>query len=156
MFQLARLLLLMNIRPVLGSMRNTCILTLVIVITACGQDRKTYNITRNTETEEQESGRRLQEVDLAFTVFANDTLSGQKGTGGYGYDIFIDGQMYIHQPTIPAVNGSYGFPGYEVARTVAEFVIGKIRKNQIPPTISIDELKKLGVVVPSGDGSISN
>src|SRR6185436_9293359 len=28
---------------------------------------------------------------------------------GYGYDIFLDGKMYVHQPSIPAIQGNRGF-----------------------------------------------
>ena len=36
--------------------------------------------------------------------------------------------------------------GEEAAKKVAEFVIKKIRNNELPPTVTIEELRALGVL----------
>ena len=64
----------------------------------------------------------------------------------FGYDIFINGQRVIHQPHIPAVPGNKGFTTKAKAQKVAEFVVKKIRNNDMPPTVTIDDLKKMGVL----------
>jgi hypothetical protein len=64
----------------------------------------------------------------------------------FGYDIFINGQPALHQPHIPALPGNKGFTTKERAQKVAEFVVNKIRKNEIPPTVTIDDLKKMDVL----------
>ena len=64
----------------------------------------------------------------------------------FGYDIFVNGQPVLHQPHIPALPGNKGFTTRERAQKVAEFVVKKIRKNIIPPTVTIDDLKKMGVL----------
>ena len=64
----------------------------------------------------------------------------------YGYDVFADGRLMIHQTSAPALPGSQGFKTKEDAARVALLVIDKIKKGQMPPTISIEEMKKLGVV----------
>jgi hypothetical protein len=64
----------------------------------------------------------------------------------FGYDIFINGQRVIHQPHIPAVPGNKGFTTKAKARKVAEFVVKKIRNNDMPPAVTIDDLKKMGVL----------
>ena len=64
----------------------------------------------------------------------------------YGYDVFADGRLMIHQSTAPALPGNEGFKTKEDATKVALLVIEKIKKGEMPPTISIDEMKKLGVV----------
>ena len=64
----------------------------------------------------------------------------------FGYDIFINGQRVIHQPHIPAVPGNKGFPTKAKAQKVAEFVVKKIRNNDMPPAVTIDDLKKMGVL----------
>jgi hypothetical protein len=61
----------------------------------------------------------------------------------YGYDVFADGSLMIHQPSVPALPGNEGFKTNEHASKVAALVIGKIRKGEIPPTINTDDLKKL-------------
>ena len=64
----------------------------------------------------------------------------------FGYDIFINGQPALHQPHIPALPGNKGFTTKERAQKVAEFVVKKIRKNEMPPTVTIDDLKKMDVL----------
>jgi hypothetical protein len=64
----------------------------------------------------------------------------------FGYDILLDGKPLVHQPNIPALPGHEGFSTKEKARTVAEFVVEKIRKNEMPPTVTIEDLNKMGVL----------
>jgi hypothetical protein len=64
----------------------------------------------------------------------------------FGYDIFLNGKLMVHQPHIPAVPGNKGFTTKERAQKVAEFVVKKIRKNEVPPTVTIDNLNNLGVL----------
>ena len=64
----------------------------------------------------------------------------------YGYDVFADGKLMIHQTSAPALPGSEGFKTKEDANKIALLVIEKIRKGEMPPTISIDELKTLKVI----------
>ena len=64
----------------------------------------------------------------------------------YGYDVFADGRLIIHQTSAPALPGSEGFKTKEDAARVALLVINKIRKREMPPTISIDEMKQLKVI----------
>src|SRR6266567_3229174 len=61
----------------------------------------------------------------------------------YGYDVFADGRLMIHQSSAPALPGNQGFRTKEDAAKVALLVIDKIKKREMPPTISIDEMKKL-------------
>ena len=64
----------------------------------------------------------------------------------YGYDVFADGRLMIHQTSVPALPGNEGFKTKEDATKVALLVIQKIKKGEMPPTISIDEMKKLNVI----------
>ena len=64
----------------------------------------------------------------------------------YGYDVFADGRLMIHQTSAPALPGNEGFKTREDATKVALLVIEKIRKDEMPPTISINEMKKLKVI----------
>ena len=63
----------------------------------------------------------------------------------YGYRIYSNGQLYIEQTTIPALPGNRGFAIPADAEKAARLVIQKIKKGEIPPTISIAELKKLNI-----------
>jgi hypothetical protein len=62
---------------------------------------------------------------------------------GFGYDISVDGKLFVHQPNVPAMAGSKGFPTEQSAQRVANLVIQKIRGNQIPPTLTVAEVMKL-------------
>jgi hypothetical protein len=64
----------------------------------------------------------------------------------YGYDIYINGKLAYHQTLRPAVSGNVGFSTKEKAEKVAKLAIAKIKKNQVPPTITIEELKREGVL----------
>ena len=64
----------------------------------------------------------------------------------FGYDILLYGKPLVHQPHIPALPGHEGFSTKEKAQTVAEFVVEKIRKNEMPPTVTIEDLHKMGVL----------
>jgi hypothetical protein len=78
----------------------------------------------------------------------NDTISYKtfKTDSGWGYDIFINGKLYIHQPNIPAVIGNNGFIKEEYAAKTALFVIEKIRKHILPPTVNAHELDSIKVI----------
>jgi hypothetical protein len=64
----------------------------------------------------------------------------------FGYDILLYGRPLVHQPNIPGLPGNDGFTTKERAKTVAEFVVKKIRKNEMPPTVTIGDLNKMGVL----------
>lgn len=78
-------------------------------------------------------------ADMAIRIIpsANNT---------FGYDILLDGRPLVHQPMIPGLPGIEGFTTEERARTVAEFVLKKIRNNEMPPTVTIDDLKRMAVL----------
>ena len=64
----------------------------------------------------------------------------------YCYDVFADGRLMIHQTSVPALPGNEGFKTKKDATKIALLVIEKIKKGEMPPTISIDEMKKLKVI----------
>ena len=81
--------------------------------------------------------------------YANSTITVatfRNADSTFGYDISIDGNSYVYQPTKPAVGGNAGFATEEDAKKVGEFVIKKIRNNIIPPSVTPEELKELGVI----------
>jgi hypothetical protein len=60
----------------------------------------------------------------------------------YGYSIYADGNLYIYQPTIPAIGGNKGFADTATAGKCAQLVIQKIKQGDIPPNITVEELKQ--------------
>ena len=64
----------------------------------------------------------------------------------YCYDVFAGGKLMIHQTSAPALPGNEGFKTREDASKVALLVIETIKKGEMPPTISIDQMKELNVI----------
>ena len=64
----------------------------------------------------------------------------------YGYDVLADDRLVIHQKSIPAMPGNEGFKAKANASKVAQLVIDKIKKGEMPPTVTIEEMKKLKVI----------
>jgi hypothetical protein len=64
----------------------------------------------------------------------------------YGYDILDNrGNVVIHQPNMPAIQGNRGFARKADAVKVAALVINKMQHNIMLPTISIQELNSLQI-----------
>jgi len=64
----------------------------------------------------------------------------------FGYRILVDGKVIINQPHIPGMTGIKGFGTKENATRVAEMVAGKIKNNQMPPTVTVEEMKGMNAV----------
>lgn len=64
----------------------------------------------------------------------------------FGYDILLYGRPLVHQPNIPGLPGNEGFTTKGRAQKIAEFVVKKIRKNEMPPTVTIKDLNSMGVL----------
>ena len=64
----------------------------------------------------------------------------------WGYDILVDNRIKIHQPSIPGLPGNEGFKTRENAQKVARLVINKIKKGELPPAVTREEMKKLNVL----------
>lgn len=64
----------------------------------------------------------------------------------FGYDISVDDKKLIRQTSIPAVPGIEGFKTAAQAEKVALFLIEKMKKSDVLPAVSPDELKQLGVL----------
>ncbi len=72
------------------------------------------------------------------SVVTTTILTNPDGT--FGYDIMIDGNIYVHQPTKPAVGGNAGFATEVEAQYVAGLVISKIKNNILPPSVTSEEI----------------
>lgn len=64
----------------------------------------------------------------------------------FAYDVYADGKLMIHQTSIPAMPGNEGFKTKAAAEKVALLVIEKIKKGEMPPTVSIEEMRKLKAI----------
>ncbi len=82
-----------------------------------------------------------EKAKIEIKTFTNDPV-----LGGFGYDVYLDGKLYVHQPHVPAVAGNKGFSSAENARLTGEYVGYKIKHNIMPPSVSPHELDSLGVL----------
>jgi hypothetical protein len=64
----------------------------------------------------------------------------------WGYNIYLNNKLMIHQPTIPGLPGNEGFKTKEVATKVAGLVIEKMKRGEMPPTVTKEELNKLNAL----------
>lgn len=64
----------------------------------------------------------------------------------FGYDIYQDGHLLVHQQFIPCVPGTKGFRKKKDAQRTALLVIQKIHRGIMPPTVSIKELRSMGIL----------
>jgi len=64
--------------------------------------------------------------------------------GGWGYDIYRNDSIYIHQITIPALEGTRHFKSESDAKKVASLVMEKMRYHQFPG-ISLKDLDSLKI-----------
>lgn len=64
----------------------------------------------------------------------------------WGYQILVNQKPFIKQLSIPAIQGKQGFKDTTAAGKVARLMIRKIKNGEMPPTITIPELKKLKAI----------
>jgi hypothetical protein len=65
-----------------------------------------------------------------------------KSGQGWGYDVFKNNKLYIHQPYIPAVEGQVPFQNRKSARKTGQIVVKKIRNHE-SPALTRDEIKAI-------------
>ena len=81
----------------------------------------------------------ILEVDVK--TFLNDSVY-----GGYGYDVYVNDRLAVHQPNIPAISGNRGFSTEEKARKAGELVSEKVKQKIRPPSVTTAELDSIGVL----------
>ena len=65
--------------------------------------------------------------------------------GTFGYEVLSDGKLFVRQTNVPGRPGNDGCRTREQAEKLSDLVIGKIQRGEMPPTVSSDELKDLGL-----------
>lgn len=61
----------------------------------------------------------------------------------WGYDIYKENKLVIHQTSKPAIEGNMGFSSVSKAQAVATIIIKKLRAGIIPPTITRAEIENV-------------
>ena len=93
----------------------------------------------NTAQAQQTKG--FEQMKTNGTDFTYRIVNSTHNT--FGYAIYNGSKMMIHQPTIPGMPGNDGFKTQQQASKTAELVITKMKKGEMPPTITAEELKKI-------------
>lgn len=99
------------------------------------------NATDSVPKTDPSNSKKTVNGDYEIKIFRNESP-----LSGYGYDIYLKGKMYVHQPNIPAIQGNSGFTSEEDARKTAGLVVHKIQNNILPPSVEVKELDSLDVL----------
>lgn len=65
--------------------------------------------------------------------------------GTFGYDILSNGRLFVHQTNLPGRPGIEGCRTREEAERLAAFVMDKIRRGEMPPSVTQEELDSLKI-----------
>jgi hypothetical protein len=64
---------------------------------------------------------------------------------GWGYNIYTDGKVFIHQDIVPALPGNKGFRTREDAMAVGSRVCERLKAGQLP-AMTAEEIKAMGII----------
>ena len=120
-------------------MRIIYFILLVAIVSCVRKSEQQQHANHDTTKQMQQSFDTT--INVEVNVFKNDSTR-----SGFGYDILMNGNTYVHQPNIPAVAGNSGFRSEESARKTGEFVAWKIKHNIMPPSVDVKELDSIGVL----------
>jgi hypothetical protein len=103
----------------------------------------TMSLTVNAQTntvqspgiQKSPSGETQKNSNYTYTIIPEPNKT-------WGYDIYIEKRLFIHQPGVPGLPGNEGFKTKAGAEKVAKLVIEKIKKGVMPPSLTIEEIKK--------------
>ena len=77
-----------------------------------------------------------KEIQLSSRTF--------KGDAGWGYDIYTNDSLYIHQEFIPAAEGRKGFSTKEDAEKISRLALAKLKYSKLP-VITLEEIDSLKI-----------
>jgi len=106
-----------------------------------------YVFTNGQNPKEQTNSERKNPVEGKQTAknYTYKVLPSINGT--WGYTILKEKKIFIHQASIPGLPGNEGFKSKSDAGKVARLVIKKLKKGEMPPTVSKDELTNLNILL---------
>ena len=81
---------------------------------------------------------------FANSTFTYKVINAPEKT--FGYDIYADNRLMIHQSSAPGLPGNQGFKTKADAEKVAQLVISKIKKGEMPPTVTKEDMQQLKVI----------
>lgn len=118
------------------------LLLLLLSVSAKAQQRVAD--TKNPSTEKKQEVQFPEASQFADSKLTYKIIPSANNT--WCYDILADGRMMIHQPSVPGLPGNEGFKTKAVAQKVADLIISKIKNGEMPPSVTLDEMKKVGAL----------
>ncbi len=82
--------------------------------------------------------------DITYPPSVSLKIFKAEDKNSWGYEVFIDSSLFIHQDVVPAISGTNGFSSQSDAKKCGDLVVSKILKNQLP-SVSVNELDSLGI-----------
>ena len=123
---------------------------IAISISACSDNTEGNEPVQNTSIESNSTSESIIVDTVSTDSVTNDVYHSETfettGQKGWGYRIMLNGELYINQPHIPAIQGNKGFSNPVFAKKTADYAISKIEQGIIPPTLTVEELDSLGVL----------
>jgi hypothetical protein len=66
--------------------------------------------------------------------------------GTYGYEVLADGKLLVRQTNIPGQPGNTGCATKADAEKLARLVADKVKRGEMPPTVTKEELQQLSII----------
>jgi len=120
-----------------------------ILSTVSGQGMVDQPYASKEDSIKAEIINRKKEIAAALANVKVEYMLVNAANNQFGYFILLDGQIYIEQKTIPAIQGMHGFHSKEEAVRVAQLVIEKLKQGEVPPAVTSEDLAALRITLPS-------
>jgi hypothetical protein len=120
---------------------------LLFLLISCenSTDQVKSTIVNETDPETPPSATMEQKIEVESVRKSPYDVKTVQNSLGWGYEIWKDGALIINQTHIPAIQGLRAFVSQEQAQKAAGIIKNKLDQGVFPPTISIDELRSIGV-----------
>jgi hypothetical protein len=128
-------------------MRFTYIGFLLFLLISCenSTDQVKSTIVNETDPESPPSAIIEEKIEAENVRKSPYEVKTIQNSLGWGYEVWKDGALVINQTHIPAIQGLRAFVSQEQAQKAVDIIKTKLDKGVFPPTISIDELRSIGV-----------
>ncbi len=115
----------------------------LVFISCSSHSEKEETVVADVNNHQNQPTPAVAEPNFSTQYFLIDSTNPKQG---FGYNILVDGALFIHQASIPAIPGNSGFSSKEKAENVAHLVIHKLQHNIMPPSVSKKELDSLHIL----------
>ena len=117
-------------------MKKVVILFMVLAFTACSTGSRNTTGSNTVVPGKIKPNQQVETYTFQIIPAAENT---------YGYEITEHGKIIVQQKTIPSLPGNKGFRTQDYAEKCALFVISKLNRNIIPPTVTPEEIDSIGI-----------